>query len=67
MWLGLCRPTAFCAEDLPRPTKSPLSTQQQTDPDARNQLCWPLLEWREETHSLRSALQTGSKRGAALQ
>ena len=25
--VGLCRSTAFCAEDLPRPTKSPLSTQ----------------------------------------
>jgi hypothetical protein len=28
--VGLCRSTAFCAEDLPRPTKSPLSTQQRT-------------------------------------
>jgi hypothetical protein len=23
------------------------------DPGVGNQLCWPLLEWREETHSLR--------------
>ena len=28
--VGLCRSTAFCAEDLPRPTKSPLSTQRRT-------------------------------------
>jgi hypothetical protein len=25
--VGLCRPTEFCAVDLPRPTKSPLSTR----------------------------------------
>jgi hypothetical protein len=28
--VGLCRSTAFCAEDLPRPTESPLPTQQRT-------------------------------------
>jgi hypothetical protein len=109
-WSGPARgrPAAFCAEDLPRPTKSPLpsSGPQRGEPavlagrflirlsdsvflapqsdeektknvglagqrhfcaedlgtnplypaahlNAGNQLRWPLLEWREETHSLR--------------
>jgi hypothetical protein len=46
--------TPFLAEDVPRPTESPPSTQHPAaDPDVGNQLCWPLLEWRGEAHSLR--------------